>query len=281
MIVSYEKALKSYIEKHRKLITGLMNVPYNTGTSELCTFANYLSYRAGEKHFEENGGKIDSRFIDDIRTKDFSKRNTKEMLKSIAWKERADLKNRKISLVDIFRSKKPMYAPKIENALSKNRTDYYRDDFRKINKSVRGLRRSVSDLSNLLSQKRSLHDPEYMKEIRKAMKSMNKSLDKCDFHAKSGIAWAVKSGIPYDHARNALIEVYLKHLDPLAKQLGPFDELMKTQGFEDDIVLKVKERRSGWAQDLILARFELQSEGQAVNRQQKRVFEQSQGVPTL
>lgn len=273
--MSYVADQNKYIAKHKKLIASLMNVPSHLSVDDLRIFANHLSYRAGEPHYQQNGGKIDSRFIDDIRLKSPSKRNYDSMLKAIAWHERGVLK--KGSLVDIFRAKEK-FSPKVEKDLEKKRVQYYREDFKKINKSVKKLRGTITDLRDLLSEQKSLHDKSYLRKIQRMLTTLRKDLDRCDYHSKAGIAWAVKIGVPFDHARKAVQEVYLKHLESLSRHLAPFEELMQTQGIDVNISSKIEERRSKWATDLILARFELQSERKAVTHEQKRVFKEPQGA---
>lgn len=276
--MSYIEDQNRYIAKHKKLIAKLMNVPSHLSVDDLRIFANHLSFRAGKAHYEKNGGKVDSQFIDDIRLKDDSKRNYDSMLKAIAWHERGVLKSK--SLVDIFRNSES-FSPKVERDLEAKRIEYYRQDFKKINKSVSKLRKTVCDLNTLLSEKRSLHDKAYVKQIKRTLKKLNNDLNRCDYHAKAGMAWAVKIGIPFDHARKAMQETYLKHLGPLASHLEPFEELMQTQNIDVNISSKIKERRSNWNTDLILARFELQSNRKAVTYEQKRLFKEPEGSFSL
>lgn len=292
--MSYQQEIEKYIGKHKNLIAKLMKVsPKDISTSDLRIFANFLSYRAGESHFYQNGGKVDPRFIDDIRIKSRELKGPHALLDAISWYERGVLSRG--SLTKVFRDQNK-FSPKIEKYLESRRKENYKKAFNTMANSVNSLRKTVSDLTTLMNDGRSLHDKDYVREIKQTMTRLRGDLSRCDYHARAGIAWAVKSGIPFDHAKKGIETVYLRHLDQnilpgmssrtgekhptLAEALAPLDELLSTQGIYSSISKHIEKRMKDWNTDLLLARFELQQQKQPVTREQKKVFEQA-NIPTL
>lgn len=303
--MSYHREIEKYIGKNKKMISKLMGVSSkDVNTSDLRILANFLSYRAGESHFLQNGGKVDPRFIDDIRLKSRELKGPKALIDAIAWYERGVLS--KGSIASAIKDEHK-FSPKIERHLQKRRKENYHNAFRKMGGSVNALKNTVAELTQLFNEERSLHDKEYVRELKKKMTQLRGDMARCDYHARAGVAWAVKIGIPFDHAKKSIHQVYLRHLqikdskleekqgstlekvkkqkgksDPLnlASSLALIDETLQSQGIKSGISKHIQDKCKKWDADLLRARFELQSHGEAVTREQKRVFEQAR-VPTL
>lgn len=295
--MSYQRDLEKYIGDNKKVIAKLMGLSSkDVSTSDLRIFANFLSYRAGESHFLQNGGKVDPRFIDDIRLKPRELKGPKALVDAIAWYERGVLA--KGSIASAVKDER-RFSDKIETYLQKRREENYKKAFSKMGSSVNAMKKTVSDLTKLFNEERSLHDKDYVRELKKTMTRLRGDMARCDYHARAGIAWALKVGIPFDHAKNGIHQVYLRHLQEskiegldskdaksnsrpmsLASSLALIDETLASQGIKSSISKNIRERCKKWDVDLLLARFELQNHKKPVTREQKRVYEESR-IPTL
>lgn len=298
IVSSYQREIEKYIGANKKLIAKHMGLSAkDVSTSDLRIFANFLSYRAGESHFLESGGKVDPRFIDDIRLKSRELKGPKALMNAIAWYERGVLA--KGSIAAVIKDERK-FSPKIEHYLQKRREENYKKAFEKMGKSVNAMKNTVADLTKLFNEERSLHDKGYVKELKATMNRLRGDMARCDYHARAGIAWALKVGIPFDHAKNGIHKVYLRHLQEekldnaskdhgkkkgsrpmcLASSLALIDETLASQGIKSSLSDNIRQRCKKWDVDLLLARFELQAHGKAVTREQKRVFEEAK-IPTL
>lgn len=246
VVMSYKKEMESFISKNRESICASLGLKsHEIIDSDLRIMAAYLTPKAGEKHFDAGNG-IDSSFIEDLKRLPNHKVGEEILLKAIEAKEKGESLGRRMPNA---LSKRQLFSPKVEAAMQERRREMSSESFGKLSGNVVMLKTHLKTLAQLLHGDSSFAEPSFRFQIRTILKMISSDLNKCNYQARAGAVWAIKSGISADSAAIAVNQVYLRHLNQLSKTFAPVDELINANGIDCKMSKQIDSIKERWYQE--------------------------------
>lgn len=244
-LMNHKKELASFIAGNRNAICEALGLNSNEIiNNDIQIMVAYLTPTAGEKNISANG--VDSRLLDELKELPADKVGHEILLKAVEASDRASSLGRKVSSA---LSERKLYSPKVEEALQARRHEMRTESFSKLSGNVVQLRNHLKSLAELLHGDGDFKDPAFRFQIRSSLKMISSDLNKCNYQARAGAVWAIKTGISPDSAFMAVQHVYLKHLNQLSKSFVAVDELINQHGIDCKMSKQIDGIQSRWYED--------------------------------
>lgn len=238
--------IESIIRKHKNGVCFLLGIkPGHFQVQDIQTMANYLTYKAGESHSEANGG-VDTSFLGAIRDLPPEKKCERIMFEACAWKERGELRN--MSLHDAI-SSPPIFSPRVEAALEKHRLQTYRKDFKSLCQKATEMAKQMDKISQILEDGRSkgMTEAEFTKKLSVEARKIGHIFSGANYHMKSALIYAVKSGYSVEEAGKAMNDVYLRRVKKIMLSLSAIDDVLTLNGRKSNLFKRAKREYTQWS----------------------------------
>lgn len=244
--MSYKKEMESFISQNRESICASLGLSHNEVIdSDLRVMASYLTPKANEKHFQATGG-VDARFLDDLKDIPNDKVGEAILIKAIEAQEKGQSLGKRMSNA---LSNSPLYSPKVEEVMQEKRRKLSSEAFAKLSGNVVQLKSHLKSLAALIGGDGDFKDPSFRFQIRSILKMISSDIHKCNYQARAGAVWAIKSGISADSASIAVNQVYLRHLAQLSGSFVGVDKLISSHGIDCKMSKQIDGLKNRWYQE--------------------------------
>jgi hypothetical protein len=227
---AYQEALSGFTRRHHKGLSFLLGFrPEQLGTRELSVMCNYLVGAEARADFDRNA-RIDDTIFEHIKALPREKRTRAKLMHGLFWYERGHTTQR--SLVRAL-GEHPNYLPSTDQALERRRVESYRRDFSRLATSTRELAREIQGLTQDLASGHAGRDSRLgALRLRHRVQRINACLCRCEYRARAGAAWAMKSGYAPERVYQAVHRLHLSRLRRLEGLFGRLDSHLAARGMD-------------------------------------------------
>lgn len=274
--MSYQEDFYRFIEENRQAFDAVLPIKINTLEPEdLRILCNHVTYRAGEPHYREMGGKMDKSMIDAIRVF-FNKPGVNRhaaVARAFSWYENGAMNpgSLKEAIFD-----QPVFSPRIEAYLQSRRQEKYRMAFSNMQRSIVKLGDEIRAAMDIMRTPEPLSSKPMALRIQAQMRKINAALERCDKCGRAGMAWAHRAGIPIDKSSRSIHSMYLSKLPQLERAVSRVESVLKTQGIQSTVGNQINKRQFIWRHDIQMIRDELKQ--QARGRHQQKELSYAMGL---
>jgi hypothetical protein len=239
-----------FVETNKEGIAFILGVkPWDISANDIKLMCNYLvpetHRRAG------NTDVIDPDFVNKIKSLTPNQKGEIILFKAMESMERRSVFGKRVP--NALKSG-VSFSPKVEAALEAHRKASSRTSFRRLADNFNGLKRNMVDLKSLLDGPESFNESKFRFKINMLLKKLQNDLRRCDYHARAGMTWAIKSGVDVNDASNAINQIYLRHMQQIEYSFKIVDQLLQSQGIRSTMSNRAARSNERWANDIAEAK---------------------------
>lgn len=238
-------SIDDFIASHRTGLAFILKIKESeVSDSDIKVLCQYLT---PEIKLDAANGRVNPAFIDKIKTMQVRGLDQSWIAAAIDVTDRASVFGKRLS--NSIKSN-VSFSPSLEALLETRRKEYSRKSFKALASSFIDLKSHMVTMRDLLESEESFNSPGFRFQLNATIKMLKADLRKCDHHARSGMSWAIKSGVPIDKAYMAVNQIYLRHLKQIEHSFKVVDQLLNSQGLKCTMSDIANRTRHRWVDDV-------------------------------